>query len=308
MNAKFLLEDMYGSGIEEFLKPEDLYALSQVSTTTRSKPLTIKFRTILDYLLKYPKLRHAPLRIISRQSGYSMVDLYEVIEFIWNSQTPIDTRSLDSIDMLYWRAEINTKESRIMAIKTLVDFKQLHVFHQQEKDNSTFREIAIKTGYDIDMIDLVIGNSYYNELVEIALTLAIFFGASIFGLVLDDLGLHGKQDHFIKIINGAYALDRGVRKAILRVDEAYFNSSNLNRIMNVTPHPNNKDGYALVGYPFNVLTRTAIKLQDVDLYIAYLKRYYNNVSEVDLRSVMDKKFNPNAETIAGLEIPGGFKP
>lgn len=301
----FLFNRQFGPGVEEYLKPQELYTLGLVSKVSRSRPEQVAFRQKARQIMEYPFISFMPMRYSSRKLGISMVELYEILEFLWNTQEPIENSPLNSLDMLFFRAEMNTSESNKLALDTIHDIET--IFQLKEK-GYTDKDL-LNAGYEPSLVNLSKNETDTTLLLNLSARLSNFFGVTIYREMLTKLfELVSYTDN---IVYYAFPLDKGIRTITIELYQKYNNgSNNICGYTTATVKANNIDGYPLSNdIMFEILTNTSITYQDTDLYIAYLKQYMRSVPENEIRQIFEKGDMLSQEKAIALRNKcGGFKP
>lgn len=334
-DIQHVLYGTIGQDFESFLAPEELHAMSLVSSTTRTGFHAERFRKILDYILglnlqikpiKYSKPSkfkynigltfqvykprrlavyvNYPLRKMVKElnvlwpddQSYAMKEIYDVAEYLWN------TLKISTIDISLMRAELNTPHYNQLVYNTLTDIITL-----RDRVKSLTRDKVIQAGYDV---------SLYDDIVRTAddLNVAIYmlFTERLNPKVVDFI-LSNKiivsDNTASDLTYNAYVLDPEVRRVVLSYDTDNEAQGFIDDIYSQYGQtPKDKGGYACIALKkinvFDELTYRAVKLQDYDLYVAYLKEYWNQVPE----ALIEQGFqNGHIDTITLSKYFKGFK-
>lgn len=300
----FLFNQQYGPGVEEFLKPQELFSLGLVSKGSRIRPQQTAFRQKIKKVIELPSILDMPMRYNSKLLGLSIAELYEILEFLWETQTPLKKGTLNSMDMFFIRAEANSNEANKLALSTLNDIDILF----QLKNKGYRKKDFLDANYEPSIVDLVEYRKYSSMLVDMYQKLALYFGITMFKEVEQRIFKYSPM--WAKtFLQRAYPLNREIRTYIIETYRKYNNSDDIYDYESVIDRPNNIDGYALLDGIFHNITNLAIQYQDTELYIEYLKQYMRSVPEDYIRQIFSREIKLSDNEIDALKsMCKGFKP
>jgi hypothetical protein len=265
-----------------------------VSSTTREGPLAQRFNLILNYLMRFKNidLLDYPLRYYARRSKFTVKELYDICEFLWNA------KRIDSFTMMFLHTEPNTARTNKLFNSMYSDLKFM-VKYISERKNATKDVILMeleKAGYNTEL--LLSAMDHFTSLTLYYSDKSEKFGYEINKLLINVEDLLKKQasyrfnDQLLKSytyhersFNSLYLLDSNVRRVVfdrckvsmipLKDNIQYLNTTN------VRDYPKDADGATLsIINPLHNLTNLAVKFQDYDLYVEYFSQYFN-VTPVD---------------------------
>jgi hypothetical protein len=314
MDVAHVLYNTIGSDFESFLEPADLLTMRAVSSTTREGPLAQRFNLILNYLMRFKNidLLGYPLRYYAKKSKFSIKELYDVCELLWNA------KRIDSFTMMILHTEPNTDRTNKLFHGMYLDLKFM-VKYILERKNTTKDVILMeleKAGYNIEL--LLSSLKYFTSLTPYYSDKSHKFGYEINKLLVNveeelkeqlsyrfNYELLKGYTFDAKSINTLYLLDSNVRSVIFDRCTIYNLPLRLNyrelNTTNIFDYPKDVGGAALtIVDPLQKLTNLAVKFKDYDLYVEYFSQYFNEVPIDDLKKLFETEHYIGEDDIVEL--------
>lgn len=279
MNLGHVIYNIPENTFEEFLEPAELHAMSNVSKMTRQSEQAVKFRAMREFLLSNTKMC-LPLRTLAKQSGYSVKELYDLAEYLWN------VGSIDTFTVTFFRAEMGDETRVNAAVNDMLNLCEYHMESIQE---------AIELGYDMSLIDAVASIDF--DISKLNKDLLTMFSQGMAYKAFEYIFNTIDANSYIYVGLGSllYFIDPNIRALYIKKARSDCDKFMERSISIIGAQPKNIDGFALsMESPLLSTLNYAIMLQDYDLFIAYFKQYFNVVPESYIRNLFK----------AGLPVTG----
>lgn len=266
MDISDFLTEQYGPSISGYLEPNELYALSQVSKTVGIQPKVAKFKQALEYVTSHIKELHLPLRTIAQRTNFTITELYEACEFLWN------IGKIGITDITAIRMEVNENKLVINMITdmfTLLDeYNRLRPDLDHEEIVAILEPAALDLGYDPDILKESYFFDYEGDFIIWIIEQASYrFNPTIIQYLIDNY-----DEHVDKDLTSNYMLDPAIRAITIKRLGPDTIKEQERLYMTDLGLPSDIDGFGLV-LDYGSLLATAIRFQDYDLFMAYFKKH-----------------------------------